>query len=58
MVAEQPDLSQPLADLLPLATKDAHRDIEGMPAAIQLTRGEISREGYIQYLMMLYHVYE
>ncbi|EMD39755.1 hypothetical protein CERSUDRAFT_112040 [Gelatoporia subvermispora B] len=51
------DLSQPMATLLRLGTAQAHEKAEHSKGAAWLTRGELDRDEYIRFLMMLYHVY-
>lgn len=52
------DYAQPLAVLLKAATAEAHESAEHSQGAGWLTRGELDRDEYIRFLMMLYHVYE
>ncbi|TFK70923.1 heme oxygenase-like protein [Pluteus cervinus] len=53
-----PDWSQPLAKLLREATHEAHDTVAQSPAAKALLSGLLSKEEYVRYLMMLYHVYD
>ncbi|EJC99021.1 heme oxygenase-like protein [Fomitiporia mediterranea MF3/22] len=52
------DYTQPLATLLKLATSAAHESAEHSQGAGWLTRGELDKEEYVRFLMMLYHVYD
>lgn len=52
------DWSQPIATLLRTGTSEAHEKAEHSEGAGWLTRGELDREEYVRFLMMLYHVYE
>ncbi|CAL1712264.1 unnamed protein product [Somion occarium] len=52
------DLSEPIAVLLRKGTADAHEKAEHSEGAAWLTRGELDREEYVRFLMMLYHVYD
>lgn len=54
----QPDYSLPLATSLKTATEAAHETASTSQGAGWLTRGELDKEEYIRFLMMLYHVYE
>lgn len=54
----QPDYSLPLATGLKTATAEAHETAETSQGAGWLTRGELDKEEYIRFLMMLFHVYE
>ncbi|KAJ7625285.1 hypothetical protein DFH06DRAFT_1104027 [Mycena polygramma] len=51
------DLSQPLSDVLKEGTKKVHEEIEVSPAAEAMLRGELDKEEYIRFLMMLWHIY-
>ncbi|KIK69746.1 hypothetical protein GYMLUDRAFT_34135 [Collybiopsis luxurians FD-317 M1] len=51
------DLTLSLSDILRQSTKEAHETIEHSPAASKLLSGELSREDYVRFLMMLWHVY-
>jgi len=51
------DLSQPLSDVLREGTKKAHEEVEVSPAAAAMLRGELDKEEYIRFLMMLWHIY-
>ncbi|KAL5524798.1 hypothetical protein ACEPAF_9944 [Sanghuangporus sanghuang] len=52
------DYTQPLATLLKVATTAAHEQAEHSQGAGWLTRGELDKEEYVRFLMMLYHVYD
>lgn len=52
------DWSQPISTLLKAGTATAHEKAEHSEGAGWLTRGELDREEYVRFLMMLYHVYE
>ncbi|KAJ7022702.1 hypothetical protein C8F04DRAFT_1137084 [Mycena alexandri] len=52
------DLSQPLSDVLREGTKKAHEEVEVSPAAAAMLRGELDKEEYARFLMMLWHIYD
>lgn len=52
------DYTQPLAALLKQATSEAHERVEHSPGAGWLARGELDKDEYTRFLMMLYHVYK
>ncbi|KAI0786230.1 heme oxygenase, partial [Abortiporus biennis] len=52
------DLSLPISTLLKTGTAAAHEKAEHSQGAGWLTRGELDREEYVRFLMMLYHVYD
>ncbi|THH27232.1 hypothetical protein EUX98_g6962 [Antrodiella citrinella] len=52
------DTSAPLATLLRRSTASAHDEASNSQGAGWLTRGELDKEEYIRFLMMLYHIYE
>ncbi len=52
------DLSQPLAVLLKEATKEPHKRAETSSGDKLLLGGQLPKKQYIQFLMMLWHVYE
>lgn len=52
------DLSLPLSDVLREGTKKAHEEVEVSPAAAAMLRGELDKEEYIRFLMMLWHIYK
>jgi heme oxygenase len=51
------DLSQPLSDIVREGTKKAHEEVEVSPAAVAMLRGELPRDEYVRFLMMLWHIY-
>ncbi|KAJ7451625.1 hypothetical protein FB451DRAFT_1101070 [Mycena latifolia] len=51
------DLSQPLSDIVREGTKKAHEEVEVSPAAAAMLRGELDKEEYARFLMMLWHIY-
>ncbi|KAF7348317.1 hypothetical protein MSAN_01785500 [Mycena sanguinolenta] len=52
------DLSMPLSDVLKEGTKKAHEEVEVSPAATAMLRGELDKEEYVRFLMMLWHIYK
>ena len=52
------DFSKPLATLLKDSTREAHEQVEHSEGAKLLLSGELTKEEYTRYLMMLWHVYE
>jgi len=52
------DYSKPLATLLRESTVEMHDQVAVSLGAKRLASGQLSREEYIRYLMMLWHVYE
>jgi heme oxygenase (biliverdin-producing, ferredoxin) len=58
MSQEDLNLSLPLSTLLKVHTRDAHNSVQNLPAASLLIKGELSREDYVRYLMVLWHVYK
>lgn len=52
------DLSLPIADILRKGTAEAHERAEHSQGAKWLARGELDKEEYVRFLMMVYHVYE
>ena len=58
IAVEGPDYTLSLPVLLRGATKSIHDDTAGLESVGWLTRGELSKEEYARYLMMLYHIYE
>ncbi|KZT19520.1 heme oxygenase-like protein [Neolentinus lepideus HHB14362 ss-1] len=52
------DYSQPLSDLLRTGTAVAHDNLEHSDGAGWLVRGELDRDEYVRFLMMLWHVYD
>ncbi|KAF5333001.1 hypothetical protein D9758_015193 [Tetrapyrgos nigripes] len=51
------DYNLPLSEILKQSTKAAHDEVATSPEAGKLLRGELSKEQYARYLMMLWHVY-
>ncbi|KAK7468977.1 hypothetical protein VKT23_003475 [Stygiomarasmius scandens] len=51
------DYNQPISEILKQSTKEAHDQVATSPEAGKLLRGELTREQYARYLMMLWHVY-
>jgi heme oxygenase len=58
MSPEDVNLSIPLSTLLKAYTQDAHKHVKNLPAASLLIKGELSRDDYVRYLMVLWHVYK
>ncbi|KAH9847947.1 hypothetical protein C2E23DRAFT_889570 [Lenzites betulinus] len=52
------DLSLPIADILRKGTAEAHERAEHSEGAKWLARGELDKEEYVRFLMMVYHVYD
>ncbi|KAI0726280.1 heme oxygenase [Fomitopsis betulina] len=52
------DFSLPLSELLHKGTAVAHDEVSKSKGAAWLVRGELDREEYVRFLMMLYHVYD
>jgi heme oxygenase len=52
------ELSGPISALLREGTSKAHKAAEVSPGAGWLARGELDRDEYVRYLMMLWHIYE
>lgn len=52
------DLSRPISILLREGTSQAHKSAESSPGAAWLARGELDKDEYVRYLMMLWHIYE
>lgn len=52
------DYSKSLAALLRESTMEVHDQVAMSVGAKRLTSGQLSRESYIRYLMMLWHIYE
>lgn len=52
------DLSLPLSDVVREGTKKAHEEVEVSPAASAMLRGELDKEEYARFLMMLWHIYK
>lgn len=51
------DYSKPIALLLKTSTLRAHEVVETSSGAVKLLRGELSREEYVYFTMMLWRVY-
>ncbi|KAK0187827.1 hypothetical protein F5146DRAFT_1060894 [Armillaria mellea] len=52
------DYSQPLSAVLKESTQEAHQNVEHSEGAEALLRGELSKEGYARFLMMLWYIYD
>ncbi|KAF5382665.1 hypothetical protein D9615_002720 [Tricholomella constricta] len=52
------DLSLPLATLLRESTHEVHIVVERSPGAMAILRGQLRREEYVRYLIMLWHIYD
>ncbi|KAH9931683.1 uncharacterized protein BXZ73DRAFT_47246 [Epithele typhae] len=52
------DYSQPVTDLLREGTREAHERAEKSTGAQYLVTGGLSKQEYIRFLMMLWHVYD
>jgi Heme oxygenase len=50
--------SKPLAALLREGTSEAHETVENSAGAGWLLRGELDKDEYARFLMMLWHIYE
>lgn len=57
-VKPEVDLSQPASLVLRAGTIGIHDEISNSKTATYLTKGELDREEYVRYLMMLWHVYK
>jgi len=55
---EHVDFSQTLAALLRTSTYEAHKTAEKSPGAIALLSGQLPKDDYVTYLMMLWHIYQ
>ncbi|KAF8520916.1 hypothetical protein BU17DRAFT_88485 [Hysterangium stoloniferum] len=51
------DLSEEVSDLLRKETRAAHKNAENTEAAVWLARGDLDKDEYIRYLIILWHVY-
>ncbi|KAE9408901.1 heme oxygenase-like protein [Gymnopus androsaceus JB14] len=51
------DFNQPLSETLRQSTKEAHDEIQYSVGATKLLSGELTKEEYSRFLMMLWHVY-
>jgi len=47
-----------MGSLLRIGTSKAHEDIGNSQGAVRLIKGELDKEQYVYYLMMLWHIYE
>jgi len=54
----QLDYSLPLSTLLQKGTLETHDRISKSQAASWLTHGELDKEEYVRYLMMIWHIYD
>jgi hypothetical protein len=52
------DLSLPLATVLSKGTLSVHKDAENAPGAVLLANGELDQAEYVQWLMLMWHLYE
>jgi len=52
------DLSLPISSLLRVGTSKAHEDAENSQGGVRLVKGELDKEEYVYFLMMLWHIYE
>lgn len=52
-----PDFSRPVSTLVWTTSKTVHDEITKMPYTLRLTRGELSKEEYVYYAMIMYRVY-
>lgn len=52
------DFSQPISAILRESTKQAHEDVEHSAGAVALLSGQLSKEEYVRFLIVLWHVYE
>jgi heme oxygenase len=52
------DLSLPIDSLLRVGTSKAHEDAENSQGGVRLVKGELDKEEYVYFLMMLWHIYE
>jgi heme oxygenase len=53
-----PDLSQPISSLLAESIGHVHKAAQASPGLGWLIRGELDKDEYVRYLMMLWHIYE
>ncbi|KAF8518547.1 heme oxygenase-like protein [Hysterangium stoloniferum] len=51
------DLSEEVSDLLRKETRAAHKNADNTEAAVSLARGDLDKDEYIRYLIILWHVY-
>ncbi|KAK0464244.1 heme oxygenase 1 [Desarmillaria tabescens] len=52
------DYSQPLSAVLKEGTKEAHQNVQHSEGADALLRGELAKEEYARFLMMLWYIYD
>lgn len=52
------DFSLPIASLLRAGTSEAHEAAENSQGGVRLVKGELDKEEYVYFLMMLWHVYD
>ncbi|OAX44352.1 heme oxygenase-like protein [Rhizopogon vinicolor AM-OR11-026] len=52
------DLSLPISSLLRVGTSKAHEDAENSQGGVRLVKGELDKEEYVYFLMMLWHIYD
>jgi hypothetical protein len=52
------DMTQPASSMLKAGTVKIHEEIRTSKGASYLTQGELDREEYTRYLMMLWHIYK
>jgi heme oxygenase len=58
VVTAEYDLSQPISAILRKATFDARSAGQYNAGLGWLTRGELEKDEYVRFLMMLWHIYE
>lgn len=56
-VSNDYDFSLPMASLLRIGTSKAHEAAEHSQGGVRLVKGELDKEEYVYFLMMLWHVY-
>lgn len=52
------DFSLPIASLLRIETAKIHDNAQNSEGGVRLVKGELDKEEYVYYLMMLWHIYE
>ena len=52
------DMTQPASSILKTGTVKIHEEIRMSKGASYLTDGELEREEYVRYLMMIWHIYK
>ena len=52
------DMTQPASSILRAGTINIHDEISKSETAEYLTKGQLDREDYVRYLMMLWHIYK